>query len=93
MKNDAINQEKKLYLSYDLLEYYDEFKDEILYQLDDEASIIMEGIKGNPYYVLYKYDDNDMCFSIYPINERSQYQVMKICWWKSVADYNNSIKN
>jgi|LauGreDrversion4_2_1035121.scaffolds.fasta_scaffold34961_5 hypothetical protein len=89
MKTERNVKRTTLWLSHDLLEYYHEFKEEILYQLDENASIYIDGIPNNPSHIVYKYDG--MYFVMYPLRESYPEQVMNISCYTSIDDYNNAM--
>jgi|688.fasta_scaffold16570_12 hypothetical protein len=91
MERDKINQKIKLWLSYNLLDNYNEFKNQILYGLGDNALIYIDGIPGNIYYVVFKY--KDLYFSIYPLNEFDEDQVINISCIIYQDDMNNFLNS
>ena len=89
LKNDMNIKRTTLWLSNDLLEYYHEFKEEILYQLGNDACIYIDGIPNNPSHIVYKFDN--MYFVMYPLRETDPEQVMNISCYTSIDDYNNAM--
>ena len=86
MKSDMNIKNTTLWLSHDLMEYYNNFKDEILYQLGDDASIYIDGIQNNPAHIVYKSDG--FYIVMYPLRESYPEQVMNISCYPSIEDYN-----
>lgn len=91
MKQRRINQDKILWLSYDLLDYYEEFKVDILHYLGDNASIYIDKIPRNMYYVVFKVDD--LYFPLYPLRDSDPNQVMNLSCSLSADEFNNLINN
>lgn len=90
MKNKKISQNTTLWLSYDLLDYYEEFKKEILYHLGNNASIYINNTVDNIYYVVFKFDD--MYFPIYPLSDLDPDQVMNISCRMSVEEFDDILE-
>lgn len=89
MKSDLNIKYTTLWLSHDLMEYYNNFKDEILYQLGDDASIHIDGIANNPAHIVYKTDG--FYIVMYPLRESYPEQVMNISCYLSIEDYYNAM--
>jgi hypothetical protein len=89
MKSDLNIKQSTLWLSHDLMEYYNNFKDEVLYQLGDNASIYIDGITNNPAHVVYETDG--FYIVMYPLRESYPEQVMNISCYLSIEDYNTAM--
>lgn len=89
MKNRKKSSDITLWLSYDLLDYYEEFKKEILYNLGNNASIYIDSTPDNLYYVVFKFDN--MYFPIYPMSDLDPDQIMNISCRMSTDEFEDTI--
>ena len=87
LEYEGINQDTTLFLSNDIIDFYSEFIQKIMEYIGEDGSIHINGTYNNPSYVVIKY--KDMYFSLYPMREQVPHQVMVLCAFTSLDDYNN----
>ena len=86
LEYEGIRQNTTLFLSNDIIDFYSEFIWKIMEYIGEDGSIYINGRYNNPSYVVIKY--KDMYFSLYPLRENDPEQVMALCAFTSLDDYN-----